>query len=198
MELTKFQIENFRSINDSGEVTVAKLTSLVGRNESGKSNLLLALATLNPAGGPNPLNKIKDFPRGRRLEECKDDTPVVTTHWKLSSAETDALKETLRGYVATITKVSIGRGYAPTPWVDLGVTRPGLDGDKLKSVLGRLETALMPLIAALNDPQKTTSETAWRRVAATVEEIDDPNAWAAEAVTAADRLRAQLGEGGSR
>src|SRR5207245_10413281 len=73
MELIKFRITNFRSINDSGEVTVNKLTSLVGRNESGKSNLLLALATINPSGGRKPLNKIKDFPRGRRLEECDDD-----------------------------------------------------------------------------------------------------------------------------
>ena len=76
MELIKFRITNFRSINDSGEVTVNKLTSLVGRNESGKSNLLLALATINPSGGRKPLNKIKDFPRGRRLEECDDDTLV--------------------------------------------------------------------------------------------------------------------------
>jgi hypothetical protein len=87
MELIKFRITNFRSINDSGDVTVSKLTSLVGRNESGKSNLLLGLATLNPSGGRKPLNKIKDFPRGRRLEECKDNTPVVASRWKLSPAE---------------------------------------------------------------------------------------------------------------
>jgi AAA15 family ATPase/GTPase len=61
MELIQFRITNFRSINDSGDVTVSKLTSLVGRNESGKSNLLLGLATLNPSGGRKPLNKIKDF-----------------------------------------------------------------------------------------------------------------------------------------
>ena len=88
MELTKVRIKNFRSINDSGDITVDKITALVGRNESGKSALLLALASLNPAGGRKHLSNIKDFPRGRRLEECKPDTPVVATCWKLSSEET--------------------------------------------------------------------------------------------------------------
>src|SRR5882672_10525966 len=98
MELIKFRITNFRSINDSGEVSVDKLTALVGRNESGKSNLLLGLETLNPSGGRKPLNKIKDFPRGRRLEECNDSTPVVASHWKLSAAETEAIGKTLGNY----------------------------------------------------------------------------------------------------
>jgi AAA ATPase domain len=67
MKLETFQITNFRSINDSGPVTVAKMTSLVGRNESGKSNLLLALRTLNPPGGIKDLNRVKDFPKHKRL-----------------------------------------------------------------------------------------------------------------------------------
>jgi predicted ATPase len=194
MELIKFQITNFRSINDSGEITVAKLTSLVGRNESGKSNLLLALVTLNPAGGPKPLNEIKDFPRGRRLEECTDDTPVVDTHWKLSPAEADALYKTL-GYVASITDVRIGRGYRPTPWVGLAVTRPTIDRAEVESVLRRLGPVLTPRMGALEDPHKANSDGAWKRLEATVEKIDDPNAWASEAATAAAELRARLGEG---
>jgi AAA15 family ATPase/GTPase len=48
MQLVEFRITNYRSMNDSGPIKVGKLTSLVGRNESGKSNLLLALKTLNP------------------------------------------------------------------------------------------------------------------------------------------------------
>jgi len=55
MELVKLRITNFRSINDSGNITIGKLTDLVGRNESRKSNLLLALATLNPPGGLYPV-----------------------------------------------------------------------------------------------------------------------------------------------
>jgi hypothetical protein len=165
MELIKFQITNFRSINDSGEISVAKLSSLVGRNESGKSNLLLALVTLNPAGGPKPLNKIKDFPRGRRLEECTDNTLVVDTHWKLSPAEADALSKTL-GYAANLTDVRIARGYAPTPCVDLAVARPTIERAEVENVLRRLGPALTPRIAALEDPHKANSDVAWKRLEA--------------------------------
>lgn len=49
MILKKFQVENFRSVLDSGWIDCDSVTSLVGINESGKSNLLLALWKLNPA-----------------------------------------------------------------------------------------------------------------------------------------------------
>ena len=65
MELIEYRILNFRSINDSGPITVGKTTALVGRNESGKSNLHLALVSLNPAGGIKPLNPIKCQPASK-------------------------------------------------------------------------------------------------------------------------------------
>lgn len=40
MELKSFRVRNFRSINDSGEIDVSRITALLGRNESGKSNIL--------------------------------------------------------------------------------------------------------------------------------------------------------------
>lgn len=95
MLLARFRVQNFRSVEDSGDIDVAKLTSLVGRNESGKSNLLLALSTLNPPGERLALAKIKDFPRSRRIEDCKPDTPVVWTWWRLERSETDELKRLL-------------------------------------------------------------------------------------------------------
>ncbi|WP_198031788.1 AAA family ATPase [Bradyrhizobium sp. Ec3.3] len=109
MELTKFRITNFRSINDSGEIAIDKITSLVGRNESGKSNLILALATLKPPAGRAALSAIKDFPRGRRLEECKADTPVVSSTWKLSKSESAELARLLPGS-PRLSEVEIGRG----------------------------------------------------------------------------------------
>lgn len=78
MKLESFRVWNFRSINDSGSINVSQITALLGRNESGKSNLLLALKSLNPIEGFAALNKIKDFPRHRRLEECTDAVKVFT------------------------------------------------------------------------------------------------------------------------
>ena len=45
----------------------------MGRNESGKSNLLRALYSLKPVEGFKALKPIKDFPRHRQPEECRDD-----------------------------------------------------------------------------------------------------------------------------
>ena len=48
MKLTKFRIQNFKSIIDSGYCTFASdLTILVGKNESGKTATLEALQYFN-------------------------------------------------------------------------------------------------------------------------------------------------------
>lgn len=49
MKLTKYRVTNFRSVKNSGWIDCDDVTTLVGVNESGKSNLLLALWKLNPA-----------------------------------------------------------------------------------------------------------------------------------------------------
>ena len=112
MKLVTFRILNYRSINDSGDIAVGKLTSLVGRNEAGKSNLLLGLQTLNPAGGPQVLSPIKNFPRQRRLVECNDSTPVVSSTWELDAKEQSALVA-MFPRAAGVTHVEIGRNYKP-------------------------------------------------------------------------------------
>lgn len=76
MQLKSFRVTNFRSIKDSGDIDVSRITALLGRNESGKSNLLRGLHSLNPLEGFAALDPIKNFPRDRRLEECNGHTQV--------------------------------------------------------------------------------------------------------------------------
>ena len=48
MKLTSFRVKKYRSIEDSGEIHVDEnITAFVGKNESGKTNLLRALTKLN-------------------------------------------------------------------------------------------------------------------------------------------------------
>ena len=49
MKLTQFRVRNFKSVQDSGVIKCDNITNLIGVNEAGKSNLLLALWKLNPA-----------------------------------------------------------------------------------------------------------------------------------------------------
>jgi energy-coupling factor transporter ATP-binding protein EcfA2 len=194
MELRQFRIQNFRSVEDGGKVGIDKIAALVGRNESGKSNLLLALATLNPATGRTVLSKIKDFPRGRRLDECTDDTRVVTTHWKLNDTETAKLKETF-GFGDPITEVEIGRPYGTQCSVELkGLQEPTLDLAAVHSAIRSLGPVLMPRMDEVEDSHKTNLQAAWGRVEATFGMTGEPKAWAAEVTPAATQLRARLGE----
>lgn len=64
MKLTRFKVTNFRSVMDSGWIDCEAVTSLVGINEAGKSNLILALWKLNPARDEDDakIDKLHDMP----------------------------------------------------------------------------------------------------------------------------------------
>ena len=48
MRLTNFHVKKYRSIEDSGEIRVDEnITTFVGINESGKTNVLRALKKIN-------------------------------------------------------------------------------------------------------------------------------------------------------
>lgn len=74
MRLIKYRVEKFKSIMDSGWIDCDDVTTLVGVNEAGKSNLLLALWKLNPAKG-GAINFSDDMPvklfSDLRVEEKK-------------------------------------------------------------------------------------------------------------------------------
>ena len=63
MKLVRARVTNYKSINDSGWVTMDGVTCLVGKNESGKTAFLHALRRLNPVPGADADFALKDFPR---------------------------------------------------------------------------------------------------------------------------------------
>ena len=60
--LKRFKVKNFRSIEESDWVELGDNTCLVGTNEAGKTNLLIALWKLKPANN-EPIVPLDDFPR---------------------------------------------------------------------------------------------------------------------------------------
>lgn len=60
--LKRFKVKNFRSIEESDWVELGDNTCLVGTNEAGKTNLLIALWKLKPAND-EPIVPLDDFPR---------------------------------------------------------------------------------------------------------------------------------------
>ncbi len=142
MRLASFQITNFRSINDSGLIDSTQITTILGRNDSGKSNLLRALHSLNPAEGIAELSPIKDFPRHRRLEECTGDTPVVFTRWSLDESEQSELAAILPR-AAGVRHVTASRGYAAVRTAGFeGLGALSLDVSEIKGKVRKIVPAV--------------------------------------------------------
>lgn len=126
MKLQAFQVKNYRSINDSGLIELRSHTALVGRNESGKTNLLLALQSLNPPEGVKELSFEKDFPRDRPVGDFYPYIPVVHTQWELSEQERRELANIFpRG--RDVMEVTVGRNYRPPIWVVFGTVMRNSD-----------------------------------------------------------------------
>ncbi|HET6321675.1 MAG TPA: AAA family ATPase [Hyphomicrobium sp.] len=192
MILESFQVTNFRSINSSGDIKVSRITALLGRNESGKSNLLRALQSLNPAGGFAALNPIKDFPRHRRLEECKPDTPVVASTWRLTDEERAELTAILPR-AASVTHVEIGRNYEAKHEVSFpNVADQVFDEAHVKAQIRKVAPAVKAAAARLDEPPKATLEAAADAFERAIAVAEDRVAWATKAKAALATLRTAL------
>ncbi len=192
MRLKSFKVTNFRSINDSGSVDVSQITAVLGRNESGKSNLLRALHSLNPAEKFAALKSIKDFPRHRRLEECKDETPVVSTRWSLDEDEQAALIKLLPRAVG-VSHINISRRYDVTRTVSFeGLAAQEFDEADIKGKLRKIVPAVKAAAEKIGDAPKAQLEKAADTFDGVMVLDQDRVKWAERAVLALKDLRKAL------
>ncbi|WP_412769955.1 AAA family ATPase [Ralstonia pseudosolanacearum] len=190
MRLESFRVRNYRSINDSGEITVSRITALLGRNESGKSNLLRALHSLNPISGFEALRPIKDFPRHRRLEECTDDTPVLSTTWSLDDDDKVALLEVLPR-ATEVSKVIIARSYGNSRTASFPELKAiPFDESDIKSKAKKVAAAVRAAAQKQETPAALEAAADAFETAASSTRLRF--AWASQAVAAAKALRAAL------
>lgn len=118
---------NFRSVEDSEVFDVEQVTCLVGKNEAGKSAILLALAALNPhSETPAMLDKERDYPR-RHLTQYEarhpdEDAIAVTTTWQLERSDLEVLESQIGPGVVTSDQVTVSRRYGGGVEVDVQIT----------------------------------------------------------------------------
>ena len=95
LTLQEFRVENFRNIDDSGWIPVGRITTLLGRNESGKTALLQGLHRFNPASAES-YEPQRDFPRSRYTSEFRNpgDWPAASCRF--------AIGEELRAVLAAL------------------------------------------------------------------------------------------------
>lgn len=191
MKLESFRVRNYRSINDSGDIRVSRITALLGRNESGKSNLLRALHSLNPIEGFSALKPIKDFPRHIRLEECTDNTPVLTTTWVLDADDKDALLKVLPR-ATEVTRVTIGRSYQGSSrtvgFPDLKAI--AFDEADIKSRVKKTAAAVRAVAQKMETREALEAAADTFEISASA--ASSCNTWAPQLIAAAKALRTEL------
>lgn len=112
MKLIRYKVQNFKSVKDSGWITCSDVTTLVGVNEAGKSNLLLALWKLNPVSG-GKIDILHDAPVSRltTIRNETDTTPFITAEFELSDEDMSAIIEEYGADLTSIDSVIVTRYF---------------------------------------------------------------------------------------
>ncbi len=117
MKLMKFRVTNFKSVEDSGWIDCDDITTLIGTNEAGKSNVLTALWKLNPARG-GEIHPLSDFPRKRYNELrslAENEKPIfIQTHFELPDSLVRELIEITKAPSEDLRVASIDRRFNGT------------------------------------------------------------------------------------
>lgn len=173
------------------------LTSLVGRNESGKSNLLLALQSLSPPGGPKDLSPIKDFPRHRRLDECTDNTPVVHTTWELDPAERTELAQKFPR-ASNVTHITVGRPYKGSArWIEFLELPPLPFSDRVTvATLRKVCPVFEAAAEKLDEAPQSQVKSAIEQLKSALTVSSEPVNWASQAVPGLANFRKALASAG--
>ena len=115
MRLLRARVTNYRSIDDSGWVSIDNVTCLVGKNESGKTAFLQALRRLNPVSGSDADFDLKDYPRKGyvRYRRSHKDAPatVVRCEFELSDEEIADIETAFGPNVLNSPRVIASKGY---------------------------------------------------------------------------------------
>lgn len=125
MELLKYKVMNFRSVKDSGWISCDDVTTLVGINEAGKSNLLLALWKLNPAFG-GKIDTLHDLPVDRlaELRDKVEDVCFIKAEFKISDETAKIIGTEVGCDASGLKNVTISRHYNNKLYVDLHGIKP--------------------------------------------------------------------------
>lgn len=192
MQLVNFRVKDFRSVNDSGPVEVGPRTALVGRNESGKTNLLLALASLNPPGRMPEMTFVKDFPRDRMRDEFSEGATFLETAWRLTDDEQQELTEIFpraRG----VREVKVGRQYTRQRWAYfVGLPSRAVDTEAVGENLAGIRRSANASLRGKDTDDASTVKEATEELAGALGAADDALEWAGFATEAVEAFRGAI------
>lgn len=116
MKLQEARVQNFKSIEDSGWVGIEEVTSLVGKNESGKTAFLEAINKVNPTDGSDEYEPLYEYPRKRYTQYNErhdtDPDPVTSLGFELSETEVEEIEEKYSEEVLKSNKIRLTKYYS--------------------------------------------------------------------------------------
>lgn len=143
-KLKKYRVTKFRSIEDSDWIETDKVGCLVGTNESGKTNILLALWKLNPANN-EPINPLVDYPRKHyhTFSNTEGKETFITAEFELSDDLAQELADETGWHHSMLKSVLVSRkyngGYSIKPILD---KLTSYNSNELKVIFNQCEDEL--------------------------------------------------------
>lgn len=155
--LDRFKVQNFRSIEESDWIDVADNSCLVGTNEAGKTNLLIALWKLNPAN-KEPIVPLDDFPRHLYSTYKADNHSTDVFIWAdfvLSDGLQVQLSKELKCDKEQVSRVLVRRRYDGKYYITFPYSKiEDYPSERLKTLIDEFEDNL----TASNTFQKESAE----------------------------------------
>lgn len=115
MEVEQVRVQNFKCIHDSNWVKLEEVTSLIGRNQSGKTAFLEALNKFNPVDSSGDFNHNHEYPRRnvadyRQRHEESPDT-VVSVKLRLDNKDVESIEQEFGEDVLIDREVKVRKKY---------------------------------------------------------------------------------------
>lgn len=126
MRACKFQIRTYKSILDSEEVMLDPyVTTIVGKNESGKTNILTGIESFSPS-----INYDKaDIPLSINRNEINADSDIITIWFKVEVEDMKKL-ESIHPSLKNVSIIKISKNFSNQYSIDI----PGIKLEELKPI----------------------------------------------------------------
>lgn len=174
MKLLTAKVENYKSVEDSGEFTLNDISCLVGKNESGKTAILQSLYKLNPLlSEDSDFNDTLEYPRKNWItyRKKREDDPanVLTTTWELTDEELGRVSEVIGEGSFIGNTVTITKGYENVQYwsmnlnhekvIEFALKDTGLNSEELKEVKSyKTIQEIIAFLSKLDSPSERQTE----------------------------------------
>lgn len=164
MKAVRFRVQNFRSVDDSGWISLERVTAFVGRNESGKTSLLKALHKFNPATLES-YDTQREFPRDRYTRDYVakgsegGEWPVCSVEFEIPKSLQTEISQLLEQSQEPPSKTILTRYYDGSLIFEYvpSVDERSLGPDPILTALDRFARSVRRMGTPAEDQEETTA-----------------------------------------